>query len=171
GTPHLTAPAPKTPDGKPDLTGLWMPTRPAGPTRVSGPQGLAVGPNILNFLPPGVDVPPMLPAAAALYAKSGDNFYDIRPSARCLPHSIPDQMLLSIPVKIVQTPGLTLILYEEFARFRQVFTDGRPHPPVGNPAWLGYSIGKWDGDWFVGDPRGFKDKRWLGGRAPPAHDD
>src|SRR5262245_1085737 len=96
GKPDLNAPVPKAPDGKPDLTGLWMPARPPGPLRVSGPQGLAVGPNILNFLPPGVDVPPMLPAAAALYAKRGENFYADRPSARCLPHSIPDQMLLSI---------------------------------------------------------------------------
>ena len=106
GKPNLNAPVPKAPDGKPDLTGLWMPSRPSGPTRVTGPQGLAVGPNILNFLPAGVDVPPMLPAAAALYAKRGENFYADRPSARCLPHSIPDQMLLSIPVKIVQEhPG------------------------------------------------------------------
>jgi hypothetical protein len=167
GKPNLNAPVPKAPDGKPDLTGLWMPSRPAGPTRVSGPQGLAVGPNILNFLPPGVDVPPMLPAAAALYAKRGENFFADRPSARCLPHSIPDQMLLSIPIKIVQTPGLTLILYEEFARFRQVFTDGRPPAPVGNPSWLGYSIGKWESDWFVVDTRGFNDKSWLDDSGRP----
>jgi hypothetical protein len=167
GKADLNAPAPKAPDGKPDLTGLWMPSRRPGPTRVSGPQGLPVGPNILNFLPPGVDVPPMLPAAAALYAKRGENFYADRPSARCLPHSIPDQMLLSIPVKIVQTPGLTMILYEEFTRFRQVFTDGRPHPPVASPAWLGYSIGKWEGDWFVVDTRGFNDKSWLDDSGRP----
>src|SRR5262245_20924115 len=98
GKPDLNAPVPKGPDGKPDLTGLWMPRRRPGPMRVSGPQGLAVGPNILNFLPPDVDVPPMLPAAAELYKKRGENFYADRPSARCLPHSIPDQMLLSIPV-------------------------------------------------------------------------
>src|SRR5678815_1770505 len=74
GKPNLNAPVPKAADGKPDLTGLWMPMRPPGPLRVTGPGGLAVGPNILNFLPPGVDVPPMLPAAAALYAKRGENF-------------------------------------------------------------------------------------------------
>jgi hypothetical protein len=37
--------------------------------------------------------------------------------------------------KIIQDPGLTMILYEEFARFRQIFTDG-PHPPQGNESRL-----------------------------------
>lgn len=76
-------------------------------------------------------------------------------------------MLIGVPMKIVQDPGLTLILYEEFARFRQVFTDGRRHPPVASPAWLGYSIGSWDGDWFVVDTRGFNDKSWLDDSGRP----
>ena len=90
-----------------------------------------------------------------------------RPSSRCLPHSIPDQMLIGVPLKIVQNPGVTFILYEEFARFRQIFTDGRGPAPVAAPAWLGYSIGKWDGDWFVVDTRGFNDKSWLDDSGRP----
>src|ERR1700724_2664536 len=53
--------------------------------------------------------------------------------------AIPSDRIV-VPMKIVQNPGLTLILYEEFARFRQIFTDGRGPPPVSQPAWLGYSI-------------------------------
>jgi hypothetical protein len=165
GKPDLNAPVPKSPDGKPNLTGLWQRTRRVV-QRVNS-AGLAMGPNLADFMRPGETIPPLLPAAAELYRHRQANFMADRPSASCLPHGIPDQMLIGVPMKIVQDPGLTLILYEEFARFRQVFTDGRRHPPVANPAWLGYSIGSWDGDWFVVDTRGFNDKSWLDDSGRP----
>ena len=129
--------------------------------------GLAVGPNLANFMRPGETIPPMLPAAEALHKARMANFMADRPSSQCLPHGIPDQMLIGVPLKIVQDPGLTLILYEEFARFRQIFTDGRPPAPIASPAWLGYSTGKWEGDWFVIDTRGFNDKSWLDDSGRP----
>jgi len=70
-------------------------------------------------------------------------------------------MIYGGPTKIVSTPGFTLILYEEFNHFRQVFTDGRGHPVDPVPTWFGYSIGKWEGDTFVVDSRGFNDKSWM----------
>ena len=165
GKPNLTAPAPRAADGHPDLSGLWQRARGQANQRVVA--GLAMGPNLEDFMRPGEKIPPMLPAAEALYKQRQANFMADRPSASCLPHGIPDQMLIRVPMKIVQNPGLTLILYEEFARFRQIFTDGRKHPPVSNPAWLGYSIGAWDGDWFVIDTRGFNDKSWLDDSGRP----
>src|SRR5215831_15444870 len=164
GKPNHSAPTPKAADGHPDLTGLWHRTR--GRQR-TGAGGLAMGPNLEDFMRPGEKIPPMLPAAEKLHRERMANFMKDRPSASCLPHGIPDQMLIGVPLKIVQNPGLTLILYEEFARFRQIFTDGRPHPPVTGPAWLGYSIGSWDGDWFVIDTRGFNDKSWLDDSGRP----
>ena len=163
GKPNLSAPLPKTADGKPDLSGLWQRVRTSVPRR----PGLEVGPNLEDYMRPGEKIPPMLPAAEALYRQRLANNMADRPSSRCLPHGIPDQMLIGVPMKIVQHPGLTLILYEEFARFRQVFTDGRPHPPVSQPAWLGYSTGHWDGDSFVVDTRGFNDKSWLDDSGRP----
>jgi hypothetical protein len=67
------------------------------------------------------------------------------------------------PFKILQTPGVTAILYETLVGmiFRQVFTDGRPPAPVDSPTWLGYSIGTWTGDTFVVDSRGFRDGGWI----------
>jgi len=165
GKPNLSAPAPKTVDGKPDLSGLWHRVR--GPNQRVSTAGLAMGPNLADFMRPGETIPPMLPAAEALHKQRMANFMADRPSARCLPHGIPDQMLIGVPLKIVQNPGVTFILYEEFARFRQIFTDGRELPPVVNPAWLGYSIGRWDGDWFVVDTRGFNDKSWLDDSGRP----
>lgn len=163
GKPNLAAPVPKAADGKPDLSGLWQRMRSPN-QRVTT---LAMGPNLEDFMRPGEKIPPMLPAAEALHKQRMANFMKDRPSSRCLPHGIPDQMLIRVPLKIVQNPGLTLILYEEFARFRQVFTDGRKHPAVLNPAWLGYSIGYWEGDWFVVDTRGFNDKSWLDDSGRP----
>ena len=163
GKVNLSAPVPKAADGKPDLTGLWQKTRTPG-QRVTT---LAMGPNLEDFMRPGEKIPPLLPAAEALHQQRMANFMKDRPSARCLPHGIPDQMLIGVPLKIVQNPGVTYILYEEFARFRQIFTDGRGPAPVSNPAWLGYSIGRWDGDWFVVDTRGFNDKSWLDDSGRP----
>ena len=84
-----------------------------------------------------------------------------RPSERCLPHGIPNAMLPPVLIKFVQTPGLTLLLYEEFNHFRQIFTDGRALPPAVQPTWFGYSVGQWEGDTFVVDSSGFNDQTWL----------
>jgi hypothetical protein len=163
GKPDLSAPAPKTADGKPSLSGLWV--------RVRNPRervtALAMGPNLEDFTRPGEKIPPLLPAAKDLHRQRMANFMADRRSAHCLPHGIPDQWLIGNPVKIVQDPGLTIILYEQNTRYRQIFTDGRPHPPATNPAWLGYSIGRWEGDWFAVDTRGFNDKSWIDDSGRP----
>jgi hypothetical protein len=157
GKPNLAAAVPKTADGKPDLSGLWQ--RQLAPNQRA--DILMIGPNLEDLMRPGEKIPPLLPAAEAIYQQRRANLSADRPSGRCLPHGIPDQMLIPVPMKIVQNPGLTIILYEEFTHFRQIFTDGRDHPAVSNPAWLGYSTGRWEGDWFVVDTRGFNDKSWL----------
>jgi hypothetical protein len=73
----------------------------------------------------------------------------------------------TLPFKIIQTPGVTIVLYEEFNNWRQVFTDGRALPIEPQPAWLGYSIGSWDGDTFVIETAGFNDKSWLDAGGTP----
>jgi len=54
-----------------------------------------------------------------------------------------------------------LILYEAYNHFRQVFMDGRPLPKDPQPTWMGYSVGKWEGDTLVVDSNGFNDQTWL----------
>jgi hypothetical protein len=61
---------------------------------------------------------------------------------------------LPAPFKIVQTPKLTLMLFESGTIFRQILTDGRKHPEDPQPSWLGYSVGKWQGDSLVVDTVG-----------------
>ncbi len=167
GKPNLTAPVPRSVDGKPDLSGLWQRVRSANERANAVEAGVTIGPSLENLMRPGEKIPPMLPAAEKIFRQRVATLSADRPSGHCLPHGIPDQMLIPVPMKIVQKPGLTLILYEEFTRFRQVFTDGRPLPPASNPAWLGYSIGRWEGDWLVVDTRGFNDKSWLDDHGRP----
>jgi hypothetical protein len=62
---------------------------------------------------------------------------------------------------MIQTPGLLVVLNEHNASYRQIFTDGRPMPTDPQPAWDGYSIGKWDGDTLVVETAGFRDGIWL----------
>src|SRR5437879_12182112 len=66
-----------------------------------------------------------------------------------------------------QSPRETIVLYEEFAQYRQIFTDGRALPEDPNPAWFGYSAGKWDGDTFVVEVAGFKEGTWLDNGGHP----
>jgi len=63
-------------------------------------------------------------------------------------------------VKFVQTPGLLLVIYEN-APTRQIFLDGRELPKDPNPSWMGYSVGRWEGDTLVVDTAGFNDRTWL----------
>ena len=127
GKPNLTAPAPKMPDGRPDLSGIWRRDTP--------------GVNYLVNLGAGGAEISMQPWAEALYQARQENLAKDRPSGRCLPHALPDAMMVSI-FKITPTPGAMLILYEEFTHFRQIFTDGRGFPNQANPE---ERIGTWFG--------------------------
>jgi hypothetical protein len=78
----------------------------------------------------------------------------------CLPGGVPLSTMLSEVSKIVQTPGLILIMLE-LGGTRQIYTDGRRHLPDNSPSWLGYSVGTWEGDTLVVDTIGFNGKSWL----------
>ena len=174
GKPNLAAPAPRARDGKPDLSGIWQ--IPYDDLRASAQADplLArllkeqVGPNLEFWMPRGAEIP-MLPSAQALFKQRSGSFGAGRPSERCLPHGIPDAMTTA-PFRLVQTPGITFVLYEEFNHYRQIFTDGRPFPKDPTPAWFGYSIGKWVGSTFVVDSQGFNDQTWLDDYGHPHTD-
>jgi hypothetical protein len=53
------------------------------------------------------------------------------------------------------------ILYEALHSYRQIFLDGRKLPKDPNPTWMGYSVGRWDGDTLAVDSSGFVDNNWL----------
>ena len=84
---------------------------------------------------------------------------------------IPVAGFLSEPIKIVQAPRETIILYEAGNLHRQVFADGRKLPKEFDlPAFMGYSVGQWEGDTFVVETAGFNDKTSLDGMGHPHSD-
>jgi hypothetical protein len=112
---------------------------------------------------------PFQPWAEALYKQRRETNAVDHPGARCLPSGIPEKNTVPAPVKILQVPGMVVFLYESRTTFRQVFTDGRSLPAAdAQPTWMGYSIGRWDGDAFVVTTAGFNDKTWLGLGGHPA---
>ena len=155
GKPNLNAPTPRGTNGKPDLSGIWRPD--------SGRYNE-------TLMPDGTEAP-MLPWAAAEYKRRQDTHGFDKPQVRCMPHGVPDAMLVpNLPFKIVQTPSVTIVLYEMFNQFRQIFTDGRRFPVDPNPAWYGYSVGVWVGDTFLVESEGFKEGSWLDNGGHPHTD-
>jgi len=153
GKANLSAPVPRTPDGRPDITGLWMP-------------GAGYVGNIAKDLKPG-EVP-YQPWAEALYKERVSNASKEDPTAQCIVGGVPRSDLVPYPFKILNVPGMTVILYEAVHSYRQIFTDGRKLPEDPTPTWFGYSIGKWDGDSFVVETAGFNEKGWLDNAGRPA---
>ena len=154
GKPNLSAPAPRTPGGTPDLSGIWLASR----ARFDLAQSLKAG-----------DVVPFTPQGRAIFNERRAHNSKDDPSARCLPTGLPVRATLATPLKIVQTPGLTVILYESRTTYRQILTDGRPLPTtIDWPAWQGFSIGKWDGDAFIVQTAGFNGRAWLDQAGYPA---
>ncbi len=148
-------PAPRNAEGKPDIQGAWAPN--------------AIRQNV-NLVGTGVDVP-FQDWAKKVYEDHKSNISRDDPEARCLPPGVPRMSTTPYPFRIVQVPGLTLIVYEGGAHiWRQIFTDGRPHQKDPNPSWLGDSIGHWEGDDFVVDTVGFNGKAWIDEAGLPTTD-
>jgi hypothetical protein len=172
GKPNLSAPAPRI-NGKPDLSGVWR-TEFAPPGENSDVFDLP-GDNpstfskyffniLADFKPAEA---PIRPEAAELTRKNfGSGGHN--PVAHCLPLGIPAADIFSFaPFKIVQAREVIVIMYEVDNTRRQIYTDGRKLPADPQPTWLGYSVGKWEGDTLVVDTAGFNDKSWLDGSGHP----
>jgi len=180
GKVNLSAPAPRAANGKPDLSGLWQvdPTPLEEMTRLVGDDigALAVPGddprqfskyvfNILADFKP--EESPLRPEFREFVGKRAQTAGADIPTTRCLPGGIPFTSFLPFPAKFIQTPGLLVMLFEIDNTVRQVYTDGRKHPEDPQPLWLGYSVGKWEGDTLIIDTVGFNDKSWLDGFGHP----
>jgi hypothetical protein len=170
-----TAGAPRTPDGKvnvtgpvrrvngkPDLSGIWQaeaePRAPGGLYGLGESENSKYFRNILSDFKAGEE--PLTPAGTAMFTKNRAPGV-INPTLACLPDGVPHADLLPEPFKIIQTPTEMLMLYEVETTFRQIFTDGRKPPADPRPTWNGYSVGHWDGDTLVVESSGFNDLSWL----------
>jgi hypothetical protein len=160
GAPDLNARAPRTADGKPDFSGIWQPekNRPCPP---EGCDDMQIGQEFLNIgwsLKAGLPYQPW--AAELVKARKALNGRE-DPGTRCLPTGVVMMHTTPLLKKIVQTPGLMVILNERNATYRQIFLDGRPLPADPQPSWVGYSTAQWDGDTLVVETSGFRDGIWL----------
>jgi hypothetical protein len=181
GKPNLSAKAPRAGNGKSDLSGVWL-TEFAPP----GENERLFGASMKDSVVPGDDPrmfskyllnilvdfkpeeSPMRPEAAEIFRKRTPAE---SPVAHCGPQSLPRADIHSYaPFKIIQTPGLIAFLYEIDGTYRQVYTDGRKLPVDPQPSWLGYSVGRWEGDTLVVDAAGFNDKSWLDVAGHPHSD-
>jgi hypothetical protein len=161
GEPNLSARAPKAPDGKPDLSGVWLADRELKTNRVNV-ENMPFSRFFIDVtadLKPG-DVP-FQPWAADLFKQRLQEGGKGSPTAHCKPTGVPRINTAPVPYKIVQTPRLILILYEEDTVFRQIFLDGRKPVQDPEPRWMGYSSGRWEGDTLVVDTTGFNDQSWI----------
>ena len=172
GKPNLAAPVPLAANGKPDLSGVWH----VHPTSLEEMRRL-FGKDVGAVNPPGMEVDTMskyarnifvdiLPEDAPMRAEAAGIFrrraagHELR--GLCVPAGIPLDGLLTDPNKIIQSPSLIVIMYESNGTHRQIYTDGRVLPAeVAQPSWLGYSVGKWEGDTLVVESAGFNDRTWL----------
>jgi hypothetical protein len=176
GKPNLAGPVPRAADGKPDLSGIWQYMRPPGSAvpEPAAPATVPATPPDRDIIPLAVrrsqfwnlgasfpDGLPFQPWAAELHRKRVEENSKDNPDAHCLPLGLMQLHTHGQPRKMIQAPGVIVILYEANGGIRQIFTDGRPLPKDAEPWWFGYSIGKWDGDTLVVETTGFRDLGWL----------
>jgi hypothetical protein len=142
GKPNLAAPAPRTADGKPDLSGIWA-------TRSS----------TANYKSEGE------PWVQALIQQRKENFGKDNPEFQCLPLGPGYSTVLVATKQIFQTPAMIVMLNDDLT-YRRIFMDGRPLETDPAPNWMGYSVGRWDGDTLVVESNGFSDRTWLADLYP-----
>ena len=169
GQPNLSAPAPRTADGKPDFSGTWdvehnKACPPEGCIDFYAPQEFG---NIGWGLKDGL---PFQPWARDLAKSRSAALRKDDPLSHCLPIGILELQTIPMFRKMIQVPGLLVILNEYNASYRQIFTDGRPIPADPQPSWTGYSTAKWDRDTLIVETSGFRDGIWLDTRGDPITD-
>jgi hypothetical protein len=175
GKVNLQAPAPRTADGKPDFSGIWLADNhlPCPPLLRDGDDCQEKTPlsawayHIDADLKEGLPYQPW--AADIAKARQAANSAD-DPHAKCLPSNPPRMFTLPHYQRVLQMPGLLTLLSEYNATYRLIYIDGRPLPVDPQPSWSGYSTAKWEGDTLVVQTNGLRDELWLDVAGNPMTD-
>jgi len=154
GKPNLSAPAPRL-HGVPDLSGIWE-TADNLPSQGSG--DLPPNPLLFKF---GANLKGDLPYRPETREAMSKRRMKDQHYLTCIVPGGPQMLILPTMRKIVQTPGLVLILSEYNVHYRQIFTDARPLPNDPQPTWNGYSVGKWESNTLVVHSLGYRDDQTL----------
>ena len=194
GQVRLDAPAPRTPDGKPDLSGNWVRFRGEGafnppelagltrnresPAQAPAPPADPKSPPIGAFWEIAANIPgglPLTPWAAELKKQRMALDMKDNPDAMCLPMGLTQFHMHGQPRKIMQNSSVIAIMYEANYGLRYIYVDGRTLPEQGNvqPFWYGYSVGRWEGDTLVVETNNLRGAEtgphdgWLDVRGSP----
>jgi hypothetical protein len=156
-TPAGTAPsaAPvagikRTPDGKPDFSGVYAFGGGGGGRGGARGGATAAGPTLK-------------PGAEKYRVNRGANPLDTGRTSDCMPLIPPDAFGVPYQFQIIQSTDYVVIFHEYPGTFRIIPLDGEPHQVDPDPAWLGDSVGRWEGDTLVIDTIGYNDKTEISG--------
>jgi hypothetical protein len=162
-SPTSPGPAPRMPDGHPDLSGVWwrgsdIGGRPAG--RGAGRGGPGGGRGAAQQPPYFTSLyQPSAAAKAKTLADKDD------PSLGCVPTAFGTLNVSLFDVgavgQIVQTPKFVIMLTETYHGFQIIPFDGRPHRDNVPPSNRGDAVGRWEGDTLVVDKTNFTDTSWM----------
>ena len=164
------AQVPRTPDGKPDLSGVWWPGRDVPIAPLTPPPASAASPATPPAGPPlalprvrTARFPNLYQPSAIEKAKTLSDKDD--PALRCVPVAFGTLNVslygLGFVGQIVQTPTLVVLLTETYHSFKLIPTDGRKHRDDVAPSFRGDSVGHWEGDTLVVDTTNFADTNWM----------
>jgi hypothetical protein len=167
--------APRTPHGTPDLSGIWQSNNTANwdlEPHVAR-QGPMFQLGAAFSIPPGLGVVlgneiPYLPAAVAKRNDNRANWLRLDPEIKCYMPGIPRATYLPYPFQIVQSADTVLFTYEFASASRIVRMNSKAESPA--PAWMGWSIGRWDGETLVVDVTDHMEETWFD-RAGNYHSD
>jgi hypothetical protein len=181
--------APRTPDGKPDLNGIWQAlneanydiemhmARPALALR-AGPYGPVPAAPVLAFgavgsVPPGVGVVeggtlPYKPEKLAQKKENQEKWLERDPEIKCYLPGVPRATYMPQPFQILQSQSAFFIAYQYDGAVRNVYLKDPGPAPI--DSWMGQSVGRWEGDTFVVEATGFNDGTWFD-RAGNFHSD
>lgn len=157
---------PRTPNGRPDLSGVWQTLNTAHwnlePHVSAYPVLVALGAQFA--VPPGAGVVvggkiPYLAEAQAERDRRFESRLTEDPEGKCYLGGVPRSTYMPYPFQIFQNEQDVVIVYQFATGFRRIFVDGKQEAPL--DSWMGWSNGRWDGDTFVVDVTAFNGQTWL----------
>src|SRR5262245_12632369 len=167
--------APRTPDGKPNLNGIWQAVNSANwnieahsaapsPVRELGAAGA---------VPPGLGIVdggeiPYLPDARKKQQENYANRLKLDPEVKCYLPGVPRAMYMPYPFQIIQSAKHIMMVYEYAGAVRTIYMADQTEAPA--DSWMGWSNGRWEGETLVIDTKGFNDLSWFD-RAGNFHSD
>ena len=170
-----TGPFTRTADGKPNLTGIWQAMNSANwdIQAHAAKMGPVVSLAAAFSVPPGAGVVdgneiPYLPEALKKKQANAANWMALDPEVKCYMAGIPRATYQPFPFQIVQSPNTVVMSYEFTSASRIIRMGTNEKSPA--PAWMGWNVGRWEGDTLVVDVTDQMEETWFD-RAGNFHSD